>query len=149
MYNFSGIWYKLIIRAASILVGIGIIIKSEIFNKRARKKFKITSRQNKLRMIGYVLIGLLFSLAALQSTVKSVYALNDPKIESFDGYYKQTPRAGTHAFEHNGKTIDLYLNVFFKRKIYPKAFEKDTLYKVFYEARTKVIVRIEALETGD
>lgn len=55
--------------------------------------------------------------------------------------------SGQNRFTNDGKPkLGVKLDVKSKKEIYPNDFEKDVKYRIYYEERTDIILRVEKME---
>ena len=137
MYDFSGIWYHIVIIIVLMFIGILNII---IFEKPFKKSFNWKSKFSLSNILGIILgNGLLLYYFCI---------LINPTVDVFVGsQYKQYGRRGLdtcYYFENGfGETKALYLNVFSKNRMMPNGFDVDIEYTIYYEKTTRIIVKVD------
>ena len=78
------------------------------------------------------------------------YVTTHPQIKYFEGSYDQVIRHKTFSgnefvFKDSEGTMGFYISLHSKEKIYPNDFEEGVKYRIFYEDRTSIIVKVEKL----
>lgn len=140
MYDLSGLYYEMIINGLIFgIVGLEFLFFS---------KFWMDEKNIKDLMLGLFLIVLCISFLCYHS-----YVISDLEISVYEGIFIDENRENPYLFrmeycfgdKGKEKTL-LYLDIFSKKKLYSDEFEKDVMYKIYYEEKTDVIVKIEKLE---
>ena len=135
MYDFSGIWYHIIIWGVMTIVAL-------LFLVTERSKTKLKNRKSRKNEI---MIGLLMSIVFL---LYYIYILINPSIEVFVGeYYKEHRERGLQTCycfkEYDGSNNSFYLDLFSAKRIIPAGFVEGIDYDIYYEVNTKTIVKVE------
>ena len=142
MYNFSGIYFQMM--KDTILFGtmaIVCLLVSRFWNSEKRNK-------------EYIMGAILAIVIVLSSIIDNSYALKHQKVLACEGVLltekrknRYTVLAQEFVFKNdNGRKITCYLDLFSKKEIYPEGFELDQKYRVYYEEKTKIIVKVEKIE---
>lgn len=145
MYNFNCIYYEFAFMF--ILIGFGglaMLISSHFWN---------TQKWHKLKMIiGVFAIGFCIYSTACQY----IPACINPKITVIDGEYDSSAvlfrgciisrNYSFYFYDNGGKYRKSFtLDAVNKRDIYPGNFDKGEIYKIYYEERTNIIVKVEEI----
>lgn len=144
MYNFSGITYRLW-GECGIIALLGIVCLAISF---LSAKPDIAKRASVIGIVA-LLVAFLFSIEYFSS-------LRNPDIQVFEGTYSEGYRDsrvapplpltwGYRFCDSDGKSYTFYLDVLSKSEIYDEDFLEDDLYRVYYEAQTQIIVKIDHL----
>ena len=141
MYNFGGIYYEMRrIVGFSALVGVMCLLSSKFWN--------VHKRNMKDMVFGLVCI-----IWAIFEFVDYSNILAYPKILIHEGYYDSENRSSrrlcrmAYCFSNEkGLKLVFNLDIWTKKEIYPKDFNKKQKYRIFYEEETDTIVRIEKME---
>jgi len=141
MYDFKCIYYEFAVDFIIIgLGGLGVLISSHFWDTKKRHKGKM--------IMGVFLVGLCIYFTAFQY----IPACVNPKINVFDGEYvysngtfRGSIISREYSFSDDGgkHSKSFTLDSVNKKKIYPDDFEKGETYRIYYEERTKIIVRVE------
>lgn len=111
--------------------------------------WKKAKRKKKWIVFGFV------SMALVVATIMHYNnMIQNPHIQVHEGYFVEEHRAHKggwllteYVFTNDGKTKPVFkLDVKSKKKIYPNDFEKDVQYRIYYEERTDIILRVEKIE---
>ena len=141
MYDLSGVYYQLIVDALVFgLVGVLFLLTS---------RFWIPEKKNKKDfLIGLICIVLCAGLLIYHGGI-----INDYKISMHEGEFVEERRENPYLFRKeycfsNGTELKplFYLDIFSKKKIYPADFEEGVRYRIYYEEKTDIIVKVEKLE---
>ena len=141
MYNFGGIYYEFE-RTVSIFAigGVVILLYSKFWNVHKR---------NMKNMI----FGLVCIILAIYEFVDYSNILAHPKILIHEGYYDSENRSSRrlcrmdYCFSNEKGLKPVFnLDIWTKKEIYPKDFNKKQKYRIFYEEETDTIVKIEEIE---
>ena len=141
MYDLSGLYYQMKTNASVLgMVGLLFLICS---------RFWVREKRN----VKELLIGILCCFLCICSLGYHFYVINDLKVSIHEGTYVEEHRENPYlfrmeyCFSNDGGLKPLfYLDVFSKKDIYPNKFEKDVVYRIYYEEKTDVIVKVEKLE---
>lgn len=141
MYNLGGIYYQMKSNAVLFaILAVVFFVLSRFWNLEKRNMKEI--------IIGLVCIAL-----AISSIIYYSIIINSPKILVYEGYYVSEHRVNTHILKMeycftNGEQIKpvFYLDGLTKKEIYPKNFETEQEYRIFYEEETDMIVKVEEIE---
>ncbi len=145
MYDFSGWIFRLMTEGGKPLI-FGIILIVLSFFEKSQKLRRTT------RSAGY--LGVAFALIC---SGYFVYCLANPVIKTHEGYFSSQYR-DTSVVRYSGSTYGyaftngkdpkpvFYLDRESKKKIYDEEFDTETAYRVYYEDRTNIIVKVEALD---
>jgi len=141
MYDLSGLYYQM--KADALVFGlVGLLFL-------AFSRFWIFEKRN----IKELLIGVICCFLCICSLGYHLYVINDLKVSIHEGAFIEEHRENPYlfrmeyCFSNKGGTKPLfYLDIFSKKDIYPIRFEKDMVYRVFYEEKTDVIVKVEKIE---
>lgn len=145
MYNYGGIEYRLWAQCIPILL-LGII------------GFLLTfiGRKSELKR-DFLIAGSLLILAALYFCNKYFSVLQNPDVQIFEGSYYEgrldsraappLPFTWSYRFiDAEGTNGNYYIDIFTKKEIFNEDFIKDDWYRIYYEADTQIIVKIEPIE---
>ena len=142
MNNFSGIVYRLWAEAGIVtLIGIACMLKGFGADSKSRKQDFLAAA---------LCIGCGLALAVYYAS-----CLCSPQVSSFEGsFYEEhansrvappLPLTMEYSFLDGEKiSHSFYLDVLSKKDIFPEDFRKDSEYTIWYEERTKIIVRVES-----
>lgn len=141
MYDLSGIYYQL---KSDILVfgvvGLLFIISSH---------FWIIEKRN----LKELAIGLICALLCIGSMGYHLYIIRNLQVSVHEGFFLRENRANPSIFRmeysftnENGLKPIFYLDVFSKKTLYPEKMSKEIEYRIYYEEKTNIIVRIEKIE---
>jgi len=141
MYNFSGIYHRLIGQCGIMfLAGIAFFIMSRFWIKEKRNKKDVA-------------MGCVAILVTLLFLADYLYAIKNPQIvvreASYLNEYRERRSMWTKEYTfvcENGEKFGVILDLKSKKEIYAPEFEKNSKYIVCYEERTKIIVRVEKVE---
>lgn len=141
MYNSGGIYYQMKSNAVLfVILGVVFLILSKCWNVDKRN-------------INEMVIGLVCVVLAISSVIYYSIIINNPKILTHEGYYVSEQRVNTHILKmeycfSNGDEIKpvFYLDVLTKKEIYPEEFDSEQKYRIFYEEKTDIIVRVEEVQ---
>lgn len=141
MYDLSGLYYQM---KRDILVfgmaGLLFLLCSHfwVLEKRNIKDF---------------LIGISCCFLCVCSFGYHYYIINKMEISMYEGAFVEEHRENPYLFRmeycfsnEGGMKPLFYLDVFSKKNIYPSEFEENVIYRIYYEEKTNVIVKIERLE---
>lgn len=145
MYNFNCLYYEFAFMF--ILIGLGglaMLISSHFWNAKKRHKLKM--------IIGVYAIGLCIYSTAFQY----IPACINPKITVIEGEYDSSAvlyrgciishKYSFYFYDNGGKHYKSFiLDAVNKRDIYPESFDKGETYKIYYEERTNIIVKVEEI----
>lgn len=141
MYNLSGLYYVMKSNGVIFgLVGIVFFICSHFWNpqKKNMKDLKI---------------GIIVVLCFLCFTGYYAYAIADLKISMHEGVFIEERRENPFLFRkeycfsnEDGLKPVFCLDYFSKKEVYPEEFEKGIRYRIYYEKRTNIIVRVDKVE---
>ena len=141
MYDLSGLYYQLKTDALVFsVVGLLFLVCS---------RFWILDKRN----IKELLIGVICYFLSICSIGYHLYVINDLKVSINEGVFIEEHRENPYLFRmeycfsnEGGLKPLFYLDIFSKKDIYPTEFEKDAMYRIYYEEKTDVIVKVEKLE---
>lgn len=141
MYDLSGLYYQMKTSGLVFgLVGILFIICS---------RFWILEKRN----IKELLIGVTCCLLCVCSLGYHLYVINDLKVSIHEGFFIEEHRENPYLFRieycfsnEGGLKPLFYLDIFSKKNIYPNEFEEGAMYRIYYEQKTDVILKVEKLE---
>lgn len=142
MYNFSGIWYK-ILGTFGLMVLMAIIII--LFEKPWSKSFNI-------KKCKFAIVAILI---AVSSSIFYTTRIISPDVSSYTGTYVESHRTFSYAsplpfnykyvfWNGEGKKPMFYLDAFSKKEVCPDGFEEGNTYTVYYDEWTNIIVAVEA-----
>jgi len=146
MYCFSGIWFRIVACGAFFLLG-GIVFlllskfwnASLIIKKHFFKGLIIT-----LFAVGYILyhVFLLVSPSISYATGRLVESRRDSRVAP------PWPVTWAYVFDTGDDVKQrYYIDSFSKHKIFPtEVLNSNSVYRVYYEERTKIILKIEECE---
>lgn len=141
MYDFSCIYLEFVLN--SLFFGVGgllILIASRFWNHNKRHIGKMVA--------GLLLVGFCIFL----SVSNYIPACINPKISIFRGAYVESDKPSKfdvmtehHFFSKDGEKggKGFTLDIISKKKIYPSEFKKGKVYRIYYEERTNIIVKVE------
>ncbi len=145
MYNNSGIIYR-IVACGSILLILGVLclLLSRFWNPTKRNKADLV-------------IAIVIIVIAVSYNVKYLYRLNNLQVKSHEGYFVSDNRTSrvapplpfTHEYTFSDASdggLCFYLDTFSKKEIFPKEFSENIKYRIFYDADTKIIVKVEIIK---
>ena len=97
-----------------------------------------------------LLFGILCIILSISTVIYYTYVTTHPQIKYFEGSYDQVIRHKTFSgnefvFKDSEGTMGFYISLHSKEKIYPNDFEEGVKYRIFYEDRTSIIVKVEKL----
>lgn len=141
MYNLSGLYYQL---KTNVLVfgtvGLLFLLCS---------RFGILEKRN----VKELLIGVICCILCVCSIGYHVYVINNFTVSVHEGTFIEEHRENPYLFRmeycfsnEEGLKPLFYLDIFSKKEIYSAKFEKDVIYRIYYEEKTNVIVKVEKLE---
>lgn len=141
MYNLGGIYYQMKSDAILyIVLGVVFLILSRCWN--------MDKRNTKEMIIGVVCIVL-----AIGSIIYYSIIINNSRISTHEGYYVSEQRVNTYilkreyCFSNEDETKPVfYLDVLTKKEIYPENFDSNQKYRIFYEEKSDVIVKVEEIQ---
>lgn len=142
MYDLSGLKYR-IIAVGGIIAALGILclIFSAFWNPQKRD-------------IKGVLISIVLLLTSVVYSSIYLYRISNPIVLSYSGYFcderrdsrvaPPLPFTMAYTFSTTGK-LDrtFYLDIFSKNTIFPREFDEEILYYIYYEKSTHIILKIE------
>lgn len=142
MYDFSGIYHRM--RWQAVILFCGCIIglwfskfwKKEKFNKK--NLYKIKERKENL------FIGIASAVFLVLFMLHYSNVLANPEIKMFDGEYIREYRKRGHDFTNSGAL--LHLDNASEQNLIPGGFVKGEKYRIYYEDRTNVIIRVETID---
>lgn len=140
MYNFGGIYYEMKSEAIVYMVsGIVFLILSRFWNMDKRN-------------IKEAILGCICIVLTICSIIYYVHIINNPIISTHEGYFVSEYRVNKHILKKeycfsngNERKPVFYLDVLTKKKIYPEDFNSNQKYRIFYEEKSNVIIKIEEL----
>lgn len=98
-------------------------------------------------------IGIIVVLCFICFTGYYAYAIADLKISMHEGVFIEERRENPFLFRkeycfsnENGLKPVFCLDYFSKKEVYPEEFEKGIRYRIYYEKRTNIIVRVDKVE---
>ena len=142
MNNLRGLYYCLWTNTGIfLLMAIICFLVSRFWNQKKRDKKG-------------VLAGSLAILVSLFMIIRYGSAVISPEIQTYEGYFlRQNSVSRVAPFTKEYVFLDpddpdpgFYLDTFSKKEIFPQEFDEETLYRIYYEESTKVIVRVEKVE---
>lgn len=141
MYNLSGLFYQMKSDALCFgLVGVLFLICS---------RFWIVEKRNNKDL----LIGLVSILLCVCSMGYHCYVIKNLEVGIHEGMFIREGRDNPYLFRteycfsnSDGLKPIYYLDVFSEKVICPEELKKDVMYRVYFEKRTEVILKIEKLE---
>lgn len=141
MYDLSGLYYQMKSDALCFgLVGILFLICS---------RFWMDKKRNKKDLV----VGLISILLCVCSIGYHCYVIDNLEVGIHEGMLIREGRDNPYLFRteycfsnSNGHKPIYYLDVFSKKVIYPEDLKKDITYRVYFEKKTEVILKIEKLE---
>ena len=123
--------------AAAAVFAIIFFVTSRFWNKKKR---------NIKGLIGGILCVLLF----MYELISHVSVITNPDIVTHEGKLIQVRRGGVVLFGEeyvlengNDRNEVFYLDTFTKKKIYADDFEEGEIYRIQYEKKTKIIVKVD------
>ena len=143
MLNYDGIIYRIwAVGGIFVLLGITLLLMGRFWSKSHRDK----------KLLKAALIPL---VAAVLSITFFLYKYVNPAVMQHEGCFVRTNRKSGAPFQYefvftakNPKDPNpiFYLDSFSKRKIFPREFDKNVRYRIYYEETTKIILGVELLE---
>lgn len=138
MYNYSGIYYFIILGGIFVVLGIYEFLCSKPFDSQCR-------------VISRLIIGALICIFGFVLCINHISPLISPKIETYTGEYCKNnnaikiPFQSTYIFEDESFTLD----IFSMKKIYPEGLEIGKAYVIHYIHITgdNIIVRIDKIDS--
>ena len=98
-------------------------------------------------------IGIIVVLCFICFTGFYAYAIADLKISMHEGVFIEERRENPFLFRkeycfsnEDGLKPVFCLDYFSKKEVYPEEFEKGIRYRIYYEKRTNIIVRVDKVE---
>ncbi len=146
MYCFSGIWFRMVACGGFFLLGgIAVLLLSKFWNASLFIKKKFYK-------------GVVITLFAIGYILYYVFLLVSPSISCVTGHFVESlrdsrvappwPVTWAYVFD-TGDALkqEYYIDSFSKRKIFPtEVLNSNFVYRIYYEERTKIILRIEECE---
>lgn len=93
------------------------------------------------------------TLLVICTVVYYAYVLKNPTILIHEGYFSREYRAHKYSLEmryhftnEDGLKPGFNLDSWPKEDIYPEEFQKQIKYRIFYEQKTHIIVKVEVIE---
>ena len=110
---------------------------------------KSSVEKKKKEMID-LLFGILCIILSISTVIYYTYVTANPQIKYFEGSYDglnhyRTYGETEYSFKDNEGITEFILDSHSKKKIYPDDFEEGVKYRIFYEDRTSIIVKVEKL----
>lgn len=141
MYDLSGLYYQM--KVDSIVFGIvGLLF---LFDSHFWILEKIKKKD--------LLIGLICFVLCICSLVYHYHVISELKISVHEGEFVEEHRENPYLFRmeycftnEGGLKSLFYLDIFSKKKIYSNDFEEEMRYRIYYEEKTDVILKVEKLE---
>ena len=141
MYNLSGLYYQM--KTDTLVFGVvGLLFL-------VCSRFWILEKRN----VKELLIGVICCFLCICSLGYHLYFINDLKVSIHEGIFIEEHRENPYVFRmeycflnEGGLKPLFYLDIFSKKDIYPTEFEEDVMYRIYYEEKTDVIVKVEKLE---
>ena len=145
MYNYSGITYRLW-GECGIIALLGIVCLVIAF---------ISSKPESLKRNS--VIGIVALVTAVLSSLEYVSSIKNPDIQVFEGTYSEGYRDSRVApplpftwkyrfVDTEGTNGNYYIDTFTKKEIFNEDLIKGERYRIYYEADTQIIVKIEPIE---
>ena len=136
MHNLTGIYQ------AMRNEGLFLVLGNSYYHRK--------SSAEKKEMID-LLFGVLCIILSINTVIYYTYVTTHPQIKYFEGSYDQVIRHKTFSgnefvFKDSEGTMGFYISLHSKEKIYPNDFEEGVKYRIFYEDRTSIIVKVEKLD---
>ena len=148
MYNLNGILYRLFATGFFVLsMGIIVLIISKFWDKE---------KVNTACMWGSIFV----IVVGLLGSSYYIYKYINPTIDFHEGYYVEEYRDSSvappfpftyrYVFTDGDNPKPSYcMDAFSRKDIYPDDFLNQMRYRIYYEKSTKIIVRIELIESPD
>ena len=141
MYNLSSLYYQMISNGVVFgIVGLICLVCSHFWNLDKRNVKELS-------------IGIVFLILCMCSLGKHYFIIAHPEISVHEGAFVDEHRSNPYLFRREycftneeGLKPIFYLDIFSKKNIYPKEFEKGKMYRIYYEEKLDVIVKVEKLE---
>ena len=142
-YDFSGLWYH--------VWTIGVIIFVGGIASLLLSRFWVPGKLIKKQLITAIIL-ILFSVGYSMYFVHKTY---EPKIEICEGtlvrekrYHRNAPLSWGYTFQdESGKKTWCCIDSISRRtSVWPEGFEMGESYRVYYEADTDIIVKVEKIE---
>lgn len=140
MYNLGGIYYEMKSNTVLLaLCGIVSLLLSRCWNLEKRNMKEMA-------------IGIVCALLAIGSIAYYSYIIQNPKLSIHEGYFFSEHRVNRHILKmeysftnEDGLKPVFYLDVFTKKEIFSEDFDSSQKYRIFYEEKTDMIVRVEKI----
>ena len=141
MYDISGLYYQMKVDSiVFVIVGILFLVDSHFWTLNKIKKKDLC-------------VSLICCVISIYFLIYYHNVISDLKVSVHEGEFVEEHRESPYLFRmeycfttKNGLKPLFYLDVFSKKKIYPNDFEEGTRYRVYYEQKTNVIIKVEKLE---
>ena len=141
MYNLDGIIYEMFrLSRIYIIVMIIFLISSKFWNKKKRK-------------IKELVMSLVCILLTIGTIMYYSYVIRNPNIAVHEGFFIEEYRERNsvtrweYVFSNDRGLKPVFsLDVSSKKNIYPREFDTKNKYKIYFEERTNIIVKVELLE---
>lgn len=137
MYDLRSLYFYVVYY---VVIGMGMAI---LLLKKKKSIRKTRKKDDVLEIILYTIV-LIF---CVYNTVSMCYAIHSPVIKQYQGRYVGKDR-GMVKFEKS-KDSDyedsFYIPMLLKRSMCVGGFQKEEKYKLYYEERTEVLVKIEKI----
>lgn len=141
MYNLDGIFYQMQrLSMVYITVMLIFLISSRFWVKEKRKAKELV-------------LGIVCMFLAIGTITYYLYVIRNPKISIHEGFFIEEHRENRsvtrweYVFTNDkGLKPVFYLDISSKKNIYPDDFETKNKYRIYFEERTDIIVKVELLE---
>ena len=141
MYNLEGIFYEMLrLSGIYIIVMIIFLISSEFWHKKKRKT-------------KYLVMSLVCILLTIGTIMYYSYVIKNPNIAIHEGFFIEERRERNsvtrweYVFSNDGGLKPIFsLDIASKKNIYPEDFGTKNKYRIYFEQRTNIIVKVELLK---
>ena len=137
MYDFRSLYFYAVYY---VIIGIGMAI---LLLKKKKSIRKTRKKDDVLEMILYTIV-LIF---CVYNTVSMCYAIHSPVIKQYQGRYVGEDR-GMVKFEKlkdSDCEDSFYIPLLLRGRMCAGGFQKEEKYKLYYEERTEVLVKIKKI----
>ena len=141
MYNLEGIFYEMLrLSGIYIIVMIIFLISSEFWHKKKRKT-------------KYLVMSLVCILLTIGTIMYYSYVIKNPNIAIHEGFFIEERRERNsvtrweYVFSNDGGLKPIFsLDIASKKNIYPEDFGTKNKYRIYFEQRTNIIVKVDLLK---
>ena len=156
--NTSGLWYRFFAVGGIILLLPILIILLDVYIRLNNKKNNRENKKSKKELIREVLVVSFCFIIGLSCCIHYSYRAVNPEVKCYEGYFEYSNRNSrvapplpltdqfTFSNENDKYKKGFYLDVISKKTIFEDELKIGSLYRVWYEGSTKIILKIELIE---